>query len=304
MIFTVDQVMRIGLDWAGFDACRRERVIRATNIKRFQSHFGCSPLVCAVIWEDLLTTEIQEARINPATTLDKMFLALYLLNVYTTEEKLAGCSKLCETTARKWAWFIASRIQALKAKKIVWPEHWGAVNNVHVADITVPNFLYSVDGIHCRTNEVMHPTLAKDKQLYSHKFNQAGFAYELAISLSDNSLVWMNGPFVASKHDVSIFRDDGGLKEKTPKGKKGIADQGYRGEKEILCTPNSRDTPALREYKTRARARHETFNGRLKNFASLDNQFRHGMAKHKICFEAICVIVQYQLENGAPLFDI
>ena len=138
----------------------------------------------------------------------------------------------------------------IHGKQVVWPENWAVVSNMHVADITAPNFLYSVDGIHCRTNEVMHPTLAKDKKLYSHKFHQAGFAYELAISLSDNLLVWMNGPFVASKHDVTIFRE--GLKEKTPIGKKGIADQGYRGEKEIICTPNSHDTPALREYKVSA----------------------------------------------------
>jgi hypothetical protein len=74
----------------------------------------------------------------------------------------------------------------------------------------------------------------------------------LQIFLSDNLLVWTNAPFVASKHDVTIFCEDEGLKEKTPKGKKGIADQGYRGEKAIICTPNSHDTPALREYKVRA----------------------------------------------------
>jgi hypothetical protein len=49
---------------------------------------------------------------------------------------------------------------------------------------------------------------------------------------------------------------------------------------------------------------HETFNSRLKNFHCLDDRFRHGIDKHKICFEAICVIVQYQLENGSPLFDV
>ena len=90
----------------------------------------------------------------------------------------------------------------------------------------------------------------------------------------------------------------------TPAGKKGIADQGYQGEKEMLCTPNSYDSAELRTFKGRARARHETFNSRIKNFACLEQRFRHGMEKHKICFEAVCVIVQYQMENGAPLFDV
>ena len=58
----------------------------------------------------------------------------------------------------------------------------------------------------------------------------------------------MVAPFVASKHDVTIFRENG-LKDKTPNSKKGIADKGYQGEKDILCTPNSQDTPELRKFK-------------------------------------------------------
>ena len=45
-----------------------------------------------------------------------------------------------------------------------------------------------------------------------------------------------------------------------------------------------------------------TFNGRLKIFASLANTFRHGAAKHKFVFEAIVTIVQYQMDNGSPIF--
>lgn len=108
-------------------------------------------------------------------------------------------------------------------------------------------FLYSVDGVHCRINELVHPTLARNDKLYSHKFHQAGLAYELALSIQDHGLVWMRGPFVASKHDATIFRQE--LKQKTPLGKKGIGDQGYRGEKGILCTPNPMDNPALRKLK-------------------------------------------------------
>ena len=95
---------------------------------------------------------------------------------------------------------------------------------------------------------MIHPTLAKNTKLYSHKFNQAGVDYELALSIRDSSLVWIAGPFVGSKHDVTVFRECG-LKDKTPDSRKGIADQGYRGEKYILCTPNSHDTLELRTFK-------------------------------------------------------
>jgi hypothetical protein len=60
----------------------------------------------------------------------------------------------------------------------------------------------------------------------------------------------------------------------------------------------------LYRFKSRARLRHETFNGRIKHFASLRDTFRHGEEKHRLAFEAICVTVQYQMENGKPLYDV
>lgn len=53
----------------------------------------------------------------------------------------------------------------------------------------------------------------------------------------------------------------------------------------------------------RARARQESFNAKIKTFGVLAQNFRHSMEQHKICFEAVCVIVQYKLENGEPLYD-
>ena len=104
-----------------------------------------------------------------------------------------------------------------------------------------------MDGVHCRICELIHPTLAKNTKLYSHKFHQAGLDYELALSIRESRLVWINGPFDASVHDDTVFRQQ--LKHRTPLGKNGIADQVYRGEKSILCTPNPHDTHELRKFK-------------------------------------------------------
>ena len=110
-VLTVDQVLKIGLDWAGFNACRRGRICRDNNIKRFKSHFGSSPLVCTVIWDDLLTTEIPDARIDRTTCIDKTFLTLYSLKTYLTEEKLAGISKLCERTEHGFGLLVPARFR-------------------------------------------------------------------------------------------------------------------------------------------------------------------------------------------------
>ena len=102
LVLTAEDFLRIGLDWAGFNAFRRENVTEATNVQRFKSYFGSAPIVCAKIWEELLTTEVDEARINPGRAkLDNFFLSLYFLKVYPTEEKLAGLSKTFEKSARR-----------------------------------------------------------------------------------------------------------------------------------------------------------------------------------------------------------
>lgn len=186
--------------------------------------------------------------------------------------------------------------------QITWPENWlpENANNQHV-----PKFLLTVDGVHCRIDEPTDPNVGKNPEFYSHKFKQAALNYELGISVYDNKLVWMNGPFPASKHDITIFRA-GGLKEKIPDGKLVIGDNGYRGEPYIISTPNSHDREDVRRLKKRARARHETFNGKIKNFRCLDARFRHrgDLQKHKTVFEAVCVICQYQLELSSPLLAV
>jgi hypothetical protein len=113
----------------------------------------------------------------------------------------------------------------------------------------------------------------------------------------------VNGPKPAgSWNDIKLFRES--LKMKIPDGRKVIGDRGYRGEANLISTPNPHDPQELRNFKARARARHETINARLKNFRILDTRFRHGMAKHHIVFEVICVIVQYQFELGSVLFEV
>jgi len=159
----------------------------------------------------------------------------------------------------------------------------------------------SVDGVHCRVNEPSNPRYSKNPEFYSHKFKHSALDYEIGLSIFENKVVWINGPFPASMHDITVFRSK--LKSMIPDGKKVIADNGYNGE-QCISAPNSHDPPELRKFKSRARARHESFNSRLKNFKVLDEKFRHAIGKHQVIFESVCVICQYQLENGSPLFDV
>jgi hypothetical protein len=144
---------------------------------------------------------------------------------------------------------------------------------------------------------------------YSKKFNKAALAYELGIAIYHNKLVWINGPFPAGQNDKKIFNKPNGLKSKIPDGRKGIGDEGYKGDPDKVATRNAAfDDPEVRRFKKRTLARHETFNSRLKAFGILNQAFRSTgpsrLDKHKAAFEACCVIVQYEMDNGHPLFAI
>ncbi|KAG7360717.1 hypothetical protein IV203_035816 [Nitzschia inconspicua] len=100
-------------------------------------------------------------------------------------------------------------------------------------------------------------------KVYSHKSHGPAVAYELGISIFENGLVWINGPFDASVHDITMFRNpddpENRLKVKIPEGKKAIADKGYLGEQHTKIAPPSQyDSRELAEFKNRARARTRT----------------------------------------------
>ena len=111
------------------------------------------------------------------------------------------------------------------------------------------------------------------------------------------------------KHDKTVFTEIGGLNEKIPAGKLAITDRVY-GSKKIpgdhakLSLPNGHDSRELANFKARVRSRHESFNGKLKMWKCMSDTFHHDLKKHKCAFEAVCVIVQYQMDAGEnELFD-
>jgi hypothetical protein len=161
-------------------------------------------------------------------------------------------------------------------------------------------FLATVDGTHC---QILEQRQEPDKRWFSHKFDGPGVAYEIATHLTDNKIVWVNGPFKAGKKDLSIFKEPNGLNTVVPPNMMLLGDRGYRGVK-CISTPNEFDSDDVNTFKRRARSRQETVNRRIKQFRITSDRFRHPLEKHKIVFEAVCTIVQYILELESPLFDV
>lgn len=166
-------------------------------------------------------------------------------------------------------------------------------------------FVVSVDGVHFR---IWEPRKFPSTKWYSPKYKKPGLAYEIALSLHHNKVVWVNGPFPAGENDKKIFNKPEGLASKLKAGQLAIGDEGYVGEPDKVATRNSLASADVKEIKNRSKARQETINSRLKGFGVLNQSFRctgaGRLPKHKSVFEACLVIVQYELDNGSKLFRI
>ena len=184
-------------------------------------------------------------------------------------------------------------------EKIVWPED-------EYNDPNRPIFIISVDGVDFKCWEKSSPEFNIDRGQYSVKHNHGALKYEIAIDSYTSKVVWINGPFRGGEHDGNIYKM--GLRDKIPDGKKVVCDRVYGKKSEQddykkLSLPNLCDSKELANLKARLRCRHETFNGRIKFFRSLADTYHHANNKHQFVFEAVCVLVQYQMEHGSPLFS-
>lgn len=227
---------------------------------------------------------------NPS--MKEFMMALNFLRVYPKESNHAGFWKMCENSARTKSWRYVKAFDALVEYKIQW------IDEIESDEV----FIASVDGVHCQISEIRtNPS----KSICSYKNKKPGLVYEIAIALYHDTLVWINGPFPAGLNDLQVFR--AGLKDKIPEGKRLVSDQGYVAEPEFCSTRNPLDTVEMKELKKRGKARHETFNRRLKAWEILAQRFRStidSISKHKIVFGACCVLTQYDVEDSHPLFKV
>jgi hypothetical protein len=304
LTLTEDGMMQLGLTANGLryrpNPTAHQLKVQA---QKFRTWFGVDPKTCVQIFSDIQEitgpAQIPKEKVNPLDLL----MTVDWLRSYETDFRLSSRYRLDPSTASPILLKYTLAIQALKPKKIKWLDRW---NNQDSEVIIV-----SVDGVHCRISE---PRQMPSSKWYSHKENGPALAYEIAIAIHDNKVVHINGPFPAGIPDLSMYRNPSGLKEKMPVGKFATADRGYGGEKQLRL-PNDKDTEIAKHFKKRSQARHETFNSRIKSFKILSSSFRHSHTlkgkdsvtvhdKHKAVFEAVCVILQYDMENGHPLFTV
>lgn len=283
-------ILDCGLAMVGEDQWQRKLDNYHGRLEKFKAHYGSHPLVYTKIWKDLEPIDCERK-------LGYFLICLYWMKSYDTEEQLSSRFSLDEETIRPWVWYYAECIQELHGSVIKLPETHSKVQ-----------FPIAVDGIHCRIYEPKHPKNPYDKGYSSKKFGKkAAFAYEVAVSTTDQSISWIRGPYPAGDYPDTVMFQEGGLKYWLLSNEKNaLADAGYSGK--AVSTPCGKyDCKDLNQFKRRGRAKTETLNSRFKAFGILQKTFRHKVerdVKHGIAFHAVAVIVGYQLKNGSPLFDM
>eukprot|EP00536_Pseudo-nitzschia_multiseries_P000808 jgi/Psemu1/1811/gm1.1811_g len=198
--------------------------------------------------------------------------ALIHLKVYLTVE--IHCSITGWPSAKtfsKWAWYFIERIADLKDDVICLGNRFDGLNG-----IATTNCFISVDGTDCPAYEPW----PFSRQMYSHKLNGPGIKYEVGVCLKTGWIVWINGPFVGSENDATIFKE--GLSTLLHDDEGVEVDRGYKGDDKMKL-PGIGVTSKQRKMKANARAQHET--------------------KHGMCFNAVAVITQLKFASGETTFD-
>ena len=143
----------------------------------------------------------------------------------------------------------------------------------------------------------------RDKSLFSHKFNGAGWRYEVAVAVGSGHIVSIVGPFKAgAANDLAIYRQV--TKKFLVKGGKVLADRGYRGDETVLTNYDDGISHVEKAIRGRLLANHERVNGQLKKWACLNvKRFRHNAETHSDFLHAVAVMTQLRFTAKRGLFD-
>jgi len=128
VVLSADQILALGLRLIGHDDDRQSRCKRETQLGFFRSGFGSDPVVYAAIFEDLQTTTIAAALVEPKKLDIHAFLwGLHFLTVYPTDNDKSSQFKGAVKTCQEWCWYYTEKIQALEKEKAWVPRFRSAV---------------------------------------------------------------------------------------------------------------------------------------------------------------------------------
>jgi len=200
-VLTGLDALRLGLEFLKMPEEEQETYGPDKCEEFFNAAYGSHSEIIAEIWADLQPTLLEKERTR--TGLKSFFMALYLLYCYPRNAKLIqvhfGPVGEVKTRGRPiWSW--VENIASLFASKIGWHPRLDDVNEGQ-------EFILSVDGVDFRTYERRdHPLYPIDRQRCSHKFKHAALKYQIALSISEDKIIWISQQAIGGVHDLTHIR--------------------------------------------------------------------------------------------------
>ena len=296
---TVEDILSAGLLYAGFEPARLKRNNITRRFEWFKGFYGVEPTSVVPFFRDRKDE-------YPDIVYKDCPMTMNWIALYDTYIVLSGRWKYCEE-------YIGSKVieYGLKMSKVAR----GKIVFKLKDDIELGR---TVD---CTTFMVQEFRQDPSTSWFDYKTHSCGLKYETCLATREPQICWISGPHAASIHDITIFRggeadededdwDHNALYFQLQDGEMVVADSGYVGEPSKVVVSKDEQSSEFKEFLARAKNRQETFHWRLKSFNILGHRFRHGkstqerMKLHKMAFELVAGIIQYDYENGHPPFDI
>ena len=298
--YTSNALLDFGLSQVGFGEDRRG-CSENLNHQRFRSHFTVGPHVIRKLIALMMSISPGE-EIN----LIYLFMAICWLTLYEKEHVMAGRwgygEKHCREKVQEYVRWVA------KLKPML----------INFDNLSPKCKFAPVDGVHRQIQEMRADPSSK---YWSHKFNGPAIGWEVVTNPTDKGLMlWANGPFPAATHDLTCLR--GGKKGKQSEWKKSslynsmpdglrlVGDSAYGGQfDKVTCTMDAHSAKT-KELFARMKSMQETIFKRFKDFMAIREPFRHGkntqdkLDKAAESFDACAVLIQLDIANGRPLFDV
>jgi hypothetical protein len=163
----------------------------------------------------------------------------------------------------------------------------------------------SIDGVDKKNHERLTETMNQDEKNYSKKHSHGALKYQLVLSAQQQQCVHIFGPVRGGMHDKEMLSCSGILDRLQP-GKLANVDRGYIKYqwKDQLAWPSYYDDKPTNNMKSRICLCHESFNGKMCYYRSMNVEWNHSDEQHGLAFRAVAVNIQYGLNDGLwNLFD-
>lgn len=150
-----------------------------------------------------------------------------------------------------------------------------------------------MDGTDC----IIQDPFSCSTEWYSHTFHGPGLRYDVAASISEGHILWVNGTYPCGSYPAEKTFIIGLINKLLPFDYV-LCDGGYSEMDYIHAIDDESHLGQT------LLARHETVNRLKKTLNVLSHRFRNKKSLHSFCFHAFLNIVQLLLQDSDPRFSV